>query len=256
MPNWVEPPLPLAIALIIRSTSTPGLEPERHRLRGRGDIDGDEEVVDELHFARGAERPEIEAEIGEALDHRLELLAGLGVAAEVDDGLARRHHAGRAADLAVDVRHAFAGERRHVLLLVRNRMGAELDDDLARPGGLDQALRAANDRVHRLGRRQAAEHHVGLRADLGGRFRRHAAELLELRERAAAIAEHAISALDQVLRDREPDLADTDEADRFHAHVLPRITQLRATDRRSSRGCRASPPSPSIRAPRRYASRR
>ena len=27
MPNWVEPPLPVAIALIMRSTSTPALSP-------------------------------------------------------------------------------------------------------------------------------------------------------------------------------------------------------------------------------------
>ena len=44
-----------------------------------------------------------------------------------------------------------------------------------------------------------------------------AAELLEFRKRAAAIAEHAVAALDQVFRNRQSDLADADEADCFHA---------------------------------------
>src|SRR5262249_58877885 len=44
-----------------------GFKPERHRFGGRGDVDGDQQIVDELDPARGAERPEIEAGIGESL---------------------------------------------------------------------------------------------------------------------------------------------------------------------------------------------
>ena len=99
-------------------------------------------------------------------------------------------------------------------------MRAELDDDLSRPRGMDQALRTVDDLVHRFRRGNAGQHHVALLADLGGRLCRHAAGLLEIGKRAAAIAEHAVPAFDQVFRDRQADLADADEANRLHSHSL------------------------------------
>ena len=47
-----------------------------------------------------------------------------------------------------------------------------------------------------------------------------AADLLELVERAAPIAEHAVAAFDQVFGDRQTDLPHPDQTDRLHA-VLP-----------------------------------
>ena len=133
MPNWVEPPLPDGDRLDHQVDVDAGLQPERHRLGGGGDVDRDQQIVDELDLGRGAERTEIEAKVGETLDHRLDLLGGFGIAAEIDHGLARRHHAGRAADLAVEIGRALLRKRRDVLLLVGHRMRAELDDDLAGP---------------------------------------------------------------------------------------------------------------------------
>ncbi len=117
-----------------------GLEPERHRFRGRRDVDRDQKIVDELDPARGAERAEIEAGIGKAATPRFDRLACRGIAGEIDHALARRHHARRARHFAVDEGRAFLLKRRDLALLDRNRMRAELDDDLSRPRRMDQAL--------------------------------------------------------------------------------------------------------------------
>src|SRR6516165_5784379 len=122
MPNWVEPPLPVAMALIIRSTSTPAFRPS-HRFRGGGNVDGHQQIVDELHAAGGAERPEIKAGVGKSADEALGLGAGLLVAGEIDHGLARRYHSRRAADLAVEKARALGRERRDMTLLLRDGMG-------------------------------------------------------------------------------------------------------------------------------------
>jgi hypothetical protein len=81
---------------------------------------------------------------------------------------------------------------------------------------VNEAARAVNHLVERLCRWQAGEHHVGLRADIGGRTRRHAADFFELGERAAAIADDAIAAFDQIIRNRQADFADADQTNRVH----------------------------------------
>ena len=193
-----------------------GLEPERHRLRGRGNVDGNQQIVDELDAARGAKFSEIEAGIGKARDHAFDALAGVGVAGEIDHALARRHHARRAGDFAIDENSALLRQRRDLALFVRHRMRTELDHDLAGPRRMNEPLRTLHHLIERLGRGQARKHDVGLRADLGRRVRRHAADLLEFGKRTAPIADDAPAALDQVLRDRHADLADSNKADGLH----------------------------------------
>src|SRR5262249_48649864 len=121
------------------------------------------------------------------------------------------------ADLAVEEDRPLGRQRADVALLVRHRMGAKLDYDLSRSRGFDEPMRAVHHLLKRLRGRQAGEHDVRLGADLGRGACRDTADFLELGERAAAIAEHAVAALDQIFRSRQPDLADADEADRLHA---------------------------------------
>src|SRR5262249_11151760 len=197
-----------------------GLQAQRHRFRGRGNVDGHEQIVDELHAAGGAERPEIEARIGKSGDEALGLGAGLLVAGEIDHGLARRYHSRRAATLAVEKARPLGRKRSHVTLFVGDGVRAELDDNLSLPGGFDQPIRALHHVFERLRGRQARKHDVRLRTDVGRRAAGNAADFLELGERAAAVAHHPIAALDQIFGDRQSDLADTDEADRFHSLTL------------------------------------
>src|ERR1700730_18151748 len=71
---------------------------------------------------------------------------------------------------------------------------------------------------------------------------RTSADLLELGERAAAIPEHPVAALDQVCTNRKPDLAGADEAYRLH----PSTPDLRPVDA----ACSACSLSPALRAGR------
>src|SRR5262249_24238868 len=112
-------------------------------------------------------------------------------------------------------------QRSDMTLLVGDGMGAKLDDDLSAARRLDEAIGTLHHLFERLRGRQAREHDIGLRADLGRRAGGDPADLLELGERAAAIAQHAVAALYQVFGNRQSDLADADEADRFHA-LIPR----------------------------------
>ena len=150
MPNWVEPPLPAATALIMRSTSTPAFSAQRHGLGGGGDVDRHQQVVDQLDLAGGAERAEIVDDIAEAAHHLLGFLGRLRIAGEIDHRLARAHHAGRAADLAVEENRALGGERRDLAFLVGNQMRAELDHDLAGPRRMHQAVFALHHLVERF----------------------------------------------------------------------------------------------------------
>jgi len=61
-----------------------GLQPERHRLGGGRDVEGDHEVVDELDLARGAELPKIETRVGKSRHHALGFLGRLRIASEID----------------------------------------------------------------------------------------------------------------------------------------------------------------------------
>ena len=165
-------------------------------------------------------------EFGERRYHRLDFLAGVCVAGEKDHALARQHHARRAGDLAIDEGGALRGERRDLPLLDRNRIGAELDHDLARPCRAHQPVGTLHDFFKRRVGRQAGEDDVRLGADFGRGTRRHAADLLELLERAAAVADDAIAVFNEVLRDRHSDLADADKAD----CLRPRSSQATSID--------------------------
>ncbi len=193
-----------------------GFEPERHCFGGRGDIDGDEKVVDELDPAGGAEFTEVEAGIGDAGDDRFEFFAGRSVAGEIDHGLARGDQARRARHFAVDEYRALFGKRRDLPFFVRHRMRAELHHDLSGAGGMDEAMRSMHHLVERCGGRQAGEHDVGRRADFCSRARRHAADFFEFGKRAAAVTDHAIAAFDQIIRKRQTDFADADQTDSVH----------------------------------------
>ena len=61
MPNWVESAAAGGDGLDHEIDIDAGLEAERHRFRGRGDVDGHQQIVDEFHPARGSEWPEIKA---------------------------------------------------------------------------------------------------------------------------------------------------------------------------------------------------
>ena len=175
-----------------------GLEPERHGLRGRRDVDRDQKIVDELDAARRAKLAEIEAGIGEARnDHAFNLFAGVRVAGEIDHALARRHHARRAGDFAVDENGALLPQRLDLAFFIRHRMRAEFDHDLPRPRRLDEPMRAMHHIVQRCGRRQARKHDIRLGADIRRRPCRHPADLFEFGQRVAAIADDAVSALDE-----------------------------------------------------------
>src|SRR5262249_39542836 len=202
-------------------------------------VDGHEQIVDELHAASGAERPEIEAGIGKSADEALSLGAGLLLPGEIDHGLARRYHSRRSAHLAVEEARPLGRKRSDVALFVGDRMGPKLDDDLSGARRFDEPIGTLHHLLERLRGRQAREHDVRLRAHVGRRAARNAANFLELGERAAAVAHHPIAALDQVFGNRQSDLADTDEADRYHALTLqygvirgldPRIHLLAKTD--------------------------
>src|SRR5262249_13661138 len=196
-------------------------------------------IVDELHAASGAERPEIEAGIGKSADEALSLGAGLLLPGEIDHGLARRYHSRRSAHLAVEEARPLGRKRSDVTRFVGDGMGPKLDDDLSGARRLDEPIGTLHHLLERLRGRQAREHDIGLRADFGRRAGGYPSDLLEVGEGAAAIAQHAVAALDQVFGNRQSDLADTDEADRFHALILqygvirgldPRIHLLTKTD--------------------------
>ena len=65
--NRTDPPLPVLMALIISSGSTPAFKRERHRFADRRRVDRHQQIVDELDLAGGAERAEIETELAEVL---------------------------------------------------------------------------------------------------------------------------------------------------------------------------------------------
>ena len=194
----------------------PGLERERYRLADRRGIDGDQQIVDELDLARGAERSEVKIDVGEFLHDRLERLAGFGVAGEIDRGLALRHHAGSAAHLPVEKDRTLGAQPLDLPLLRRQGMRAELGHDLAAPRRVDQPVRSADHLVEGIAAGEAGKDDVGLLADLCWRARRRAADLLEFRQGAAPVAEHAIPAGEQQPRDLRSDPSDPDQAYGLH----------------------------------------
>ena len=81
---------------------------------------------------------------------------------------------------------------------------------------MDQAPRAVDNIIKRFRRGQARKDDIGLRADLSRRTRGNAANFLEFGERAAAITDNAMAALDQIVGNRQADLADANDANRLH----------------------------------------
>ena len=147
----------------------PVFDRERHGFGGGGDIERHQQIGDELDLDGGAEFAEIGAGVGKAFHDVGRGLAGLRVAGDEHRGFPLGHHAGRARDLAVDEDRAFRGERYALALLDVERIGAELEHDLARPHGVDEAARAGHDIVERFGRGQAGDDEIAVRGDLGGR---------------------------------------------------------------------------------------
>ena len=91
---------------------------------------------------------------------------------------------------------------------------------------LYETVRPVHHLIERFGRRQAGQHYIGLRADLGRGPRWHTADLLECGERGAPETDDPMSALDQIFRDRHPHLADADEPDCFHDRFPDRFPVL------------------------------
>ena len=105
-------------------------------------------------------------------------------------------------------------------LFVGDGVGAKLDDDLSAARRFDEPVRTLHDVRERSRGRQAREHDLRLGADVGRRAAGNAADFLELGERAAAVTHHSVAALDQVFADRQSDLANANEPDRFHTLIL------------------------------------
>src|SRR5580704_15949442 len=97
-----------------------------------------------------------------------------------------------------------------------------LDDNLTWVSSAYQTVRASQDLLERLVAWQAGENDVGLRANLLWGTGRRSAAIFEFRDGSAAIPEDAISRFDEMSTDRQPDLANTDEAYRVHLrHPAP-----------------------------------
>ena len=178
-------------------------------------------LFDELDPAGRAEAAEIKTRIGEGAHHLLRFRASVLVSREIDDGLARCDHSRRPAHLAVEKNSAFLRERSDIALLVLDRVRSKLNNDLSGVRRSAESVRPLHDLIERLRGRKAREHHVDLRGNLRWRARRNAPDPLELGERAAAISQHAIPALDQIFTNRQPDLARADETDSFHLPAPP-----------------------------------
>src|SRR5262249_60634163 len=156
---------------------------------------------------------------------------------------------------AVEIDGALLRQRRDMALLVGHGMRSELGDDLTWTRRMNETLRTLHDLVHRFRRGDAGKDEIGLLADVSRRFRRRSADLLEICQRAATEAHHAMAALDEIFTDRQPDFSDTNEPDGFHAsspvqRFKDRQTRLRhrravltsaAPSRRGRSGCRSWP---------------
>src|SRR5262249_42701500 len=158
---------------------------------------------EQLDLARRTERSEIDTRIGETANHALGFPARVLVSGEIDDALALRDHAGRAAHLAINKARTLGGERRDLAFLAADRMRSELNDHRAGTSRLHETLRPLDDVVQCFRRGHAAEYDFRLSTDVGWRACRRSADLLEIGHRAAAIAEDAVAALDQIFRDRQ-----------------------------------------------------
>src|SRR5258707_14257270 len=102
-----------------------------------------------------------------------------------------------------------------MVLLVGHGMRSELGDDLTWTRRMNETLRTLHDLVHRFRRGHAGKDEIGLLADVSRRFRRRSADLLEVCQRTAPDAHHAIAALDDIFAERQPDFSASNESDSF-----------------------------------------
>ena len=186
---------------------------QRHGFGAGGDVERDQKIGDQLDLDGGAELAEIGAGIGKAFDHFGGRRAGLGVAGDIDRRFTLGHHAGGARNLAVDEDGAFAGKRHALALFHVERIGAELEHDLARPHAVNESVRPGHDLVERLRGGQAGDDEIAVGGDFGGGGFGNAASGLEIRHGAAAIARHARAAFEQENGDRHRHPAKPDHAD-------------------------------------------
>src|SRR4029077_5702981 len=127
-----------------------GAKPDRHGLRGAGDVQADHNIVDHLYGGRGPERTQKNGYLGERLHYWRQALARFRIAAEIDDPLAGLDHPGRSTDLTIDENGALLGQRGDVIFLDRHGVRTELNDNLAWLCRLRDPVRAVHDLLKRL----------------------------------------------------------------------------------------------------------
>ena len=110
----------------------------------------DEEVVDEFHLGRSAEITEMKTGLGKRGHDGFHFLNRLRGATQVNDAFALHHHAGSAADLAVQKRDVLGRKWCDILLFDRHRMRAEFHHNLARTCRFKKTAAAAHDLVEGL----------------------------------------------------------------------------------------------------------
>src|ERR1700742_479118 len=98
-------------------------------------------------------------------------------------------------------------------------MRAEFDDDLAGPNGVNDPMRPVHHVFQRLVGWKTGEDQIRTFSDLGRGLGGNAADLFEIGERTAAIAEDAVPGLDEMFANRQADLTDADEPDRLHQRL-------------------------------------
>ena len=95
-------------------------------------------------------------------------------------------------------------------------MRSKFHHDLAESGRVNKPVRSKHNLVKRSIGGETGKDNIGLCRNILWRFHRNAANFFKIGKRATTIAKHPVAALDQMLADRKPDLADADKADCVH----------------------------------------
>jgi hypothetical protein len=172
--------------------------------------------VDQLQLVGGAQRPGMDDDFGERLEHRLQLRERAGIAAGHHDQAAFLGLLGRAHERRVGEAAAALGDRRRDFQS-RGRLGGRaVGDDLAGRHALEQAV-PAEDVVLDLRRAgDAQEYDVGPPREVGRRVGLAGAPLQQVLDGLpVSVAEdrQRIALLHDVLGDAVPHKADADESD-------------------------------------------
>jgi hypothetical protein len=189
-------------------------------------MERDEEVVDEFHLGRSAEITEMKTGLGKRGHDGFHFLNRLRGTTQVNDAFALHHHAGSAADLAVQKRDVLGRKWCDILLFDRYRMRAEFDHDLTWTCRFKKTVAAAHDILEGLIVWQAGKYDLGLRTDIGRGSGDDATKLLEIFKRAAPITDDDIAVLDQMFADWKTNLTHADETDLSHARGSLLITTI------------------------------